>query len=536
MKQLTKAVLGLIAAVAMLFTGLVAPVTALADGEETVIPAAETSYTITPPENNTHTYEVYQIFTGDLSQDKNGNKVLSNVKWGQNGKNGTDTITVGGTVPESVLNELKNASGDDQAKLDVIKKYVDLTGEAFKEVKTAAVSDVPAGYYLIKDKNGSVSDKDDTYTLYVVQVVGNVTITPKGEKPKVEKFVKDINDSTDTSEGNWDKTADHDGWQTDTTNRDAINFRLEGTLPSNYSDYTSYTYKFTDTISAGLTYNAGSVKVYVENTGEERKDVTGQFTVTGPTEYTPTDTNSESAYQPIGDAKAHQLIILNNDLKQITGVNITKDSKIVVEYTAYLNDNAKIGSAGNPNKVDLTYSNNPNNAGEGETGKTPEDEVIVFTYEVVVDKTDQDHKPLEGAVFKLEKKKQDGTWETVGTVTTQKNDDGTKALGSFKRLDDGHYRLSEEPMEGYNQWGPQEFDITATHSKDTDGAFSLTLNSTFGTPNSAAGTVTAAIQNKKGSELPETGGIGTTILYVAGAACVIAAGVWFGLRRRNSVR
>lgn len=257
--------------------------------------AADKTFTITAPSND-HTYEIYQIFTGDLSE--NGS-TLSNVKWGSNGKG-----TAGNDVDKTVLDEIKGLKSDDadQTKLATIKKYVDLTGTPFKTVKNGTV-DVPEGYYLIKDKDNSLTGEDDVYTTYIVQVSKDLKITPKADKPQSEKKVKDTNDTIGDTTG-WQDSADYDIG-------DDVPFQLTGTVTSKYADYKAYKFVFHDKESAGLTFNADSVKVYVDG-------------------------------------------------KQITsGYEVKAGSKITVEYTSQLNDKAVIGSAGNPNTMHLEYSNNP---------------------------------------------------------------------------------------------------------------------------------------------------------------------------------
>ena len=119
--------------------------------------AAENTYTITAPSND-HTYEVYQIFTGDYA-----NGVLSNVKWGKNG-----TGTEGEAVSSDIITELTGATGSDTEKLEVISKYVNLESTEFGTVKGGSTLDVPGGYYLIKDVDGALEGEEDAYTLYVV--------------------------------------------------------------------------------------------------------------------------------------------------------------------------------------------------------------------------------------------------------------------------------------------------------------------------------------------------------------------------------
>lgn len=432
--------------------------------------AADKTFTITAPSND-HTYEIYQIFTGDLSE--NGS-TLSNVKWGSNGKG-----TAGNDVDKTVLDEIKGLKSDDadQTKLATIKKYVDLTGTPFKTVKNGTV-DVPEGYYLIKDKDNSLIGEDDVYTTYIVQVSKDLKITPKADKPQSEKKVKDTNDTIGDTTG-WQDSADYDIG-------DDVPFQLTGTVTSKYADYKAYKFVFHDKESAGLTFNADSVKVYVDG-------------------------------------------------KQITsGYEVKAGSKITVEYTSQLNDKAVIGSAGNPNTMHLEYSNNPNDDQGGETGKTPDDTVIVFTYKTIINKVDASGAALKGAEFKLYKVMKDGSEKEVAVV---KNPEGTTF--TFNGLDDGDYILRETTTpDGYNSISDIKFRITASHDvlSESPALKDLTGDKVTGeielTADKTAGSLTSNIVNQKGSELPETGGMGTTAMYLVGGVLVAGALLLLITKRR----
>lgn len=432
--------------------------------------AADKTFTITAPSND-HTYEIYQIFTDDLSE--NGS-TLSNVKWGSNGKG-----TAGNDVDKTVLDEIKGLKSDDadQTKLATIKKYVDLTGTPFKTVKNGTV-DVPEGYYLIKDKDNSLTGEDDVYTTYIVQVSKDLKITPKADKPQSEKKVKDTNDTIGDTTG-WQDSADYDIG-------DDVPFQLTGTVTSKYADYKAYKFVFHDKESAGLTFNADSVKVYVDG-------------------------------------------------KQITsGYEVKAGSKITVEYTSQLNDKAVIGSAGNPNTMHLEYSNNPNDDQGGETGKTPDDTVIVFTYKTIINKVDASGAALKGAEFKLYKVMKDGSEKEVAVV---KNPEGTTF--TFNGLDDGDYILRETTTpDGYNSISDIKFRITASHDvlSESPALKDLTGDKVTGeielTADKTAGSLTSNIVNQKGSELPETGGMGTTAMYLVGGVLVAGALLLLITKRR----
>ncbi|MEE6159272.1 isopeptide-forming domain-containing fimbrial protein [Olsenella sp. YH-ols2221] len=514
-KDLLKSALSAILAVAMAL--VLVPANALAaDG-----------YTLTLTGTTTgHTYEAYQIFKGDLS-----GSTLSNVDWGS----GIDSTKTGqliaalktddtlkatfGSVTDaaSVAEALSNAKDDDavaQAFATVVSQYLSTT----KTSKDSAadkteISSLSAGYYLVKDKDNSVdSTKKDAYTRFILKVVADTSAAVKSNVPTVEKKVKDTNDSTGETTG-WQDSADYDI-------NDWVPYQITGTMPSNIDDYKTYKYSFTDTMSKGLTYdkNDADHKATIK-IGD--KDVTSSFkeTVTANQDGTTTVTWA------------------CDNLKGIEGVTLTKDSKVIVTYSAKLNDQAVIGSAGNPNEVYLTFSNNPNKGGEGNTGKTPTDKNIVFTYKTVVNKVDQDKKTLAGAGFTLQKKQSDGTYKDVKTFTA-----GDQTTFEFTGLDDGDYKLIESTTPaGYNTIAPVEFTISATHDEKADDPKLLTLSGdvTSGTAeftaDTNAGSLTTDVVNKKGSVLPSTGGMGTTMLYVGGAAlAAIAAFGIYQLRKKEN--
>ena len=491
----TRKLLSLLLALVMVFA---LAGTAMADDEGTT----PTTYTITAPDNG-HTYEVYQIFTGDLSKG-----VLSNVKWGKNG-----TGKQGEAVSDDILTELAGTTGSDTAKLAVITKYVKLNSDEFGTVtKDAPLTDVPAGYYLIKDVDGALKGEEDSYTLYIVQIVGDVTISPKSDVPEFEKKLKDTNDTTGATSG-WQDSADWDIG-------DKVPFQLKGTVASNYDAYKTYYFAFHDIEEAGLTFDSASVKVYVDGT----LITTGYEVVTNP-----------------DDSCTFEVIF--EDLKEIDSVHAS--SVITVEYESTLNVKANLGNQGNVNKANLEFSNNPNQeqGGTPETGETPWDNVIVFTYQVVVNKyanSVEEANKLAGAEFTLEKVLKDGTKNTIAVV---KSDDGTSF--TFKGLDDGDYILTETTTpDGYNTIEPITFTVTAEHTITWDGTNrTAVLTSLSGNAASGVITFTAAVNdgslstdvvNNSGTQLPSTGGIGTTIFYVLGSVLVLAAVVLLVTKKRMS--
>ena len=494
MKRAINALVAVLATVAMAVAGFMGAGTAFADEANT----------ITGPKNG-HTYEAYQIFTGDLADGK-----LSNVKWGSaTAKNGTAVTD----AELKTVTDLASKSVNDnaQATANAIAAYLKSDAQPTATIDdTNPTAQVPSGYYLIKDKNNTVPD-GQAATTYIVTVAGNVTITPKSDVPSFEKKLKDTNDTTgETSD--WQDSADYDI-------NDAVPFKLEGTVASNYASYKTYYFAFHDVEERGLTFNKDSVKVYVDNTA-----ITSDY---------------EVVTEGLTDGCTFEVKFAN--LKQISAVKA--GSKIRVEYTSKLNENAVIGEQGNVNKAKLQYSNNPNDEQGGEngpTGETPWDNVIVFTYKTVINKVDDKNQPLKGAEFTLSKKMKDGSTTTVAVV---KDSEGTTF--TFNGLDDGDYVLTEtKTPAGYNSIKPITFTVTANHTITWEGEDRDTILTGL-SGNAASGEITftptgdkseldTSVVNKPGSSLPETGGMGTIVLYAAGAVLVIAAGVYFGLKKKNA--
>lgn len=450
------------------------------------------------------TYDVYQIFIGDVE-----GETLSNVKWGANG-------TGTGAVDAAVLTELTALTqASDTAKLDAITKYVDFKKAAYSSIAVGgSLSGVPAGYYLLKDTT-TLPDGQE-YGTHLVMVVGDTTIKPKVGEVESEKKVKDINDTEGTL-SDWQDSADHDI-------TDTVSFQLSGTVSDNYANFETYYYCFHDTLSAGLTFNPESVKVYVVNVNEAGETVT---TDVAAEQYTVVTTG-------LTDGCTFEVEF--TDLKEISAVNA--DSKIYVEYTATLNENAVLGSAGNPNTMYLEYSNNPNVSGEGEsddnTGKTPEDKVIVFTYKVVVNKVDgSTGDPLTGAGFTLYKKNTSGEYTAIGEEIKG------ESLTTFewKGLDDGDYRLVETTTPaGYNTMVPIEFTISAEHDIEAaDPKLTKLDGGILGTGDVDTGAITKEIENNRGTVLPETGAEGTVMFITVGAILATIAAVFMITRKKMSI-
>ena len=389
----------------------------------------------------------------------------------------------------------------DNTKANAFAKTVAAHVTDMKTTGTGKVNLPAAGYYLIVDTTATTGTYDaKNLSLLKVNGAGEVTPTKKTDKPTLEKKVKDINDSTGEETG-WQDSADYDIG-------DKIPYKLTATM-GDLSNYDHYYLNFHDTMTH-LTLVEGSVEVKVG----EKTLAKDQYTVTW-------DADSKTMDVAIMDVKAH---------------GATNGTKVTVTYNATLDADAVLGSTGNPNTADLEYSNNPNNTGNGttkpeETGKTPEDKNIVFTYKVTANKVKENQQPLEGAEFELFKKAKDGSWISKGKLAGTGDDQN---VFEWKGLDDGDYKIVEtKTPSGYNTIDPIEFKITAEHDTTADKPELKTLSGgDVFTGDVTTGAVSATIVNKSGSTLPETGGIGTTVFYVIGGMLMAAAAVLLITKKR----
>lgn len=530
MNKVLKGLVAVAATAAMAIAGVVGASSATAAGE---------NYSITiSPAKAGHVYEAYQVFAGTLDA-KTG--VLGNVAWGdgidQSKLSGKDVSTrIKGKTAAEVSEELaKTGDNSNDAKayakafggvLSGIHKDSD-TFDATKKAYT--ISGLAAGYYLIQDKADSLTG-DDSYTSFILKVTGaNTTVTPKSTTPTVDKKVQDeVSDKDKNADDNgWGDTADH-------AINESFKFKLNATIPqsADLADYTKYEVKFTDTMSKGVTFESldpDPVKVKGKDTSGAAKtwDVAKTQYVTSPDPIT-----GQSWTLTISDVIA-----------ACDGINIAQGFSVEVIYNAHLNENAEVtdksdSPTGNENDVYLEYSNNPNAEG---LGRTSPKKVYVYTFGITNVKFNDKGSTLQGAGFKLytdDKCENEyaldwdsslNAYRPIKAKTGVEMKSDTDGQFPIKGLDAGIYYLKETTAPaGYNTAPVKTVTINATHEVTADGTPNVTLS-----PDS---TMSNMIVDKSGSKLPSTGGMGTTILYAAGAAIVLVAvfGIAFAVRRRNA--
>ena len=542
--------------------------------------------TVTPDstDEGTHSYEAYQIFTGDLVQDESGNKILSNIGWGtgitvdadfvaaiEALRTGKDAEGYKALTASSSAAEFADAIGALNASHDsaTAQAVAAAIGAALSSTtagtgSATGVSGLQPGYYLIQDAEaptGDATHNSGAQTRYILQVVGTVTIDEKASVPSVVKKVGDVND-TDGGDAVYQDSADYDIG-------DAVPFKITATTASTVHDYVKYHVTIVDDQSAGLDApEEFSIAVLtgdpltVANTANATATKTvGKIKVTATVITAGADFQIKVTFENTDNAgKTENLVKLGDG---------ADSAPIVVSYTSVLNSSAELGATGNPNEVKLKYSNNPNSTDDSDTdeGETPKDKVIVFTYKPVINKVDENNEPLTGAGFTLYKEvaagyvAQEGetvqTGAAIKTALAAQNSSinaaalkdasnyvakamtlvtGSQTSFEFKGIDDGKYVLVETTIpEGYNAFVAEEFEVTATHDAESDDPQLTALtggNRLTGAVD--AGTLTGNVENKSGAVLPSTGGIGTTIFYILGAILVLGAGIVLVTRRRMS--
>lgn len=563
MNKVLKGLVAVAATAAMAVAGFAGASTAMAVDGNTVnvtVPGAESNL-------NGHAYTAYQILSG--TQATSGG-ALGDAEWGTgiNDAAFLKALKADTTIGEyftkvtdakgfaETLSNTDNFPADGANTRLVAKIAMKHTQGAGTALAAGSSTQLDKGYYLIVD---STTDGQTVYNPAVLAITSDITITDKTDVPTLEKKVQENKkDATDdTAYGSkFNDVADYNIG-------DDVPFHLIGSVPD-MSQYETYTYKFTDTFDKGFdAVDTSNVKVYLSN--DKKLDLEGESKDTDITSYF-SGTSGSIQYTPATEAQGETagtkatLTVSTKDLKKAATYSKKQPQYVIVSYTAKLNANAKIGLPGNVNEAYLTYSNKPDQSGQGEnqpTGNTPEDKVIVFTYGLDVTKVDSknDKTKLKDAEFKL--KNSDNKWATItdGKVTgwTTTENDGSvltsDAEGNFKvtGLDDGTYTLVEtKAPAGYNL--PADgFSVTlkatTANNQTWDGTANTALtdlavkvDQTNGTGDVDTGLGAITIKNTQGSSLPSTGGMGTVLLYVAGIAVFVLAGATLvmALRRRNA--
>ena len=551
-------------------------------------------YTITikkkdTTDNSKHTYEVYQIFKGDVTTDGK----LYNVTWGDNVDtsdmnallNAVSGATALNKTPacadvDEVLDALKDLEND-SAPLDGFAKVISgyLTGtpeEATLNANAAqtTVSVDDSGYYMVVDTI-TVDGKPSAISKFMLRVVGNesITINTKEEIPTLDKIIE-------SATVNANITAD--GKKNTASVGDDINYKISTAIPDlrgkGYTD--KYCFVVNDELSAGLTYkgdSAPTITIATSPVTTLTEGATGDFTFSKTVN---------------GDGTTSLQIVF--DAAKMLAKGISDDfagKAMTITYTATLNDKAVVTDAGNPNTANLVYSNSPYQDYSGNVptnnephGQTPDSKTITYTTQVELKKVDANDttKTLAGAEFQITGlssnvvvttaqryvldntngtyyRLKDGTYTTeapdgtnddlydtgkykLDTVTEKEELEGTETVVDFEvgenglidlsRLGAGTYKIKEtKAPKGYVKSDVEHTLVIACNLSGSTPVWTYTFDNTdiTATPISIM-----IVDNMKTSDLPITGGMGTTLFYVAGTVLMLA-GVSLLIYKKKSV-
>lgn len=550
-----KRVLAFLIALAMTIACVLIPdVSVRAEGDKTLI-----------IKDKTRTYEAYQIFSGTLDEN-----VLSNIEWGT-GVNSSALLTALKGATFSIANlfpstcnsaaDVAKILGDNKsslteadmalfAKLVADNKTTVKSGTGAPDGDNFKISGLDDGYYLVIDVS-TLAEKDDAYSRYLVDIPQTTVINDKREVPELDKSIIEGSDLVkENVAGVGEK----------------VEYQLDSKVPD-MTGYKKYYYIVEDTMSAGLTFNDDvTVKI-------------GSKTLVSPDDFVVTK-----------DGQSFKLVI--KDFIQYTAEDtITIKYSATVNENAVVGT-----AAGNTNTVHLKYSNDPkadyngeDEPGPGEpTGVTPDKKVVTYTTKIILNKTDEEDNALAGAEFEISgtshqtvmineqvfevsasgtyRRLKNGTYTTDLTLDADKYADANKYelvehvvadtrtkevakkafVGDgtnstvkgqlvFNDLGAGTYTISETTVPaGYNKiedieilieesWNADKTKVTYTTKRD-----GVVITETT----EGSGIYELTVQNKKGIVLPSTGGIGTTIFYIAGGIMVLAAVVLLITKKR----
>lgn len=413
---------------------------------------------------------------------------------------------------------------------------VAVSGKAATEtLGSGTATTLESGYWLFATNFNSTQgavDNAGTSPIFAVVGGGALTITPKTGTPTVNKTIK--NDQTDE----YDKVADSQVGQ-------VVEYKLAGTVASNIATYSTYSYTFTDELSAGIKLTStDDVKVTIDGI-----DVTANAAI----HYADTDNKLTVAFDNLFAAKA--------------GINA--NSNVTVTYKAKLTSAAVIGGAGNSNTVALTYSNNPNTDSKGTSTSSAARDYAFRLHLVKSDKAT--NQKLAGAKFTIQATEANGAEsknlyvQANGTLGSDAHEFETGADGTFDvaGLDAGTYTVTEvavpsaagSPDAAYKPLSSTfTFTIAPEYNADTQALTNLgltvagnanaiagldtsdnnTLDADDGSAaNAADGVVNVTVANEKAIKLPLTGEQGIALVMGAGLVIVAVSAVSLSRRRRE---
>ena len=296
------------------------------------------------------------------------------------------------------------------------------TATAGESDSSVTISELPLGYYVVED----TATTKPVSALILDTTNPNVELSIKADKPTIDKKIDGNKDTDDSTTGLVENNNAAVG--------DKVPYVITTKVPD-MTGYKKYYFVVNDTLTKGLTFNDDVVITI------------GEKTQTKDTDYTVVATKNE-------DGTTSVEIVFKNFIQH---KNIEAGANtITITYSATVNQEAVIGVEGNPNKVTLTYSNNPNVSDNGDpensdkptstspVGETPEEITRTYVTAVELIKVDPQGTRLTGAEFKIEGTK-------LNTVLVRTDAYTEDSAGTYWKLKDGSYTTDDPNAEGMDQ-------------------------------------------------------------------------------------
>ncbi len=439
-------------------------------------------------------------------------------------------IQAGAVGEQQAVDYVASLSGQDSALRQFLSTVQDhlqpAQGESFRVDSTAAdgsftIAGLDYGWYMADEEGTDISGSHAAASLLMVSTAApSVQIKVKSDYPQLIKQIEE-----DDGTAGWNDIGDYQYGQ-------AIPYRFETTLPD-VTGYETYLMRFHDRMDPALDFDPSSVAVTLDKDGKQYRLSPQEFTITD------TPTADETFSVTIPDIKA----IADREFGSF-------GQRVELTYNGVSNegilDRQDQGKQGFENTVRLEFSNDPDSS---QTGFTPWDTVVCYTYRLNAVKHNENDVKLAGAKFRLYLDKDCQTelgFAKHGDVylpAADAQDIVTDDEGSFRLdgLDQGTYWLREvQAPAGYHKLkDPIEITITPgfvddRHAYVAGGQGLTNLTATAGGQDLETDPIQTSanlsVLNRTGSVLPSTGS-GMTIVLFAAAAGLAVTGLWMGRRR-----
>ena len=413
--------------------------------------------------------------------------------------------------------------------------YISATGEAKDGDKMSAGLEAALKTWAETATSTSHAVSDGSALKFNGLLLGYyVVTTSQGEQLiSVDSTMKDVTivDKNSSTPKDLHKNADVDDVSIGDTVTYTVSFKTSNYYGAGEAAKEIVSYTIEDTLPEFLS-NVDVIRIIVDNDGksetiDDQKDVTVQFN---------TDKKIVIDWYDEDNSK----FLYNN------GATVT------ITYTAVVTDKAAIDGEGNTNNVTVTWTTK--GSAEPDPNNKIDTKETIFTYAIALKKVNNEGKALSGAIFEFPfyvKSTPDanGAYIYAGTKAAEglTNQITTPPNGVIvvKGVKTGSYDIKEiKAPDGYNRLTTSVI-VNATKTSETTTSKTVYLDENGDPTDEVTETVVkveladiaataVVVVNKAGTELPSTGGMGTTVFYVLGTVLVLGAVVLLVTKKRMS--